>query len=101
LKYHEAGYDAFITGRCFIALVNYLGDISRFSEQLFECYLKICIFIFLEDIQSACNKAMAVHESSLITPFYQKYSIATTICSLSILSSFFKISFVRFYKGYS
>ncbi|XP_046462302.1 poly(A)-specific ribonuclease PARN-like isoform X2 [Daphnia pulex] len=48
LKEHEAGYDAFVTGRCLIALTNYLEDIS------------------------ASHKAAVVHESSLITPFYQK-----------------------------
>lgn len=25
-KFHEAGYDAYITGLCFIALSNYLGE---------------------------------------------------------------------------
>ena len=27
-KYHEAGYDAFITGLCFIAMSNRLGALS-------------------------------------------------------------------------
>ncbi|XP_057366976.1 poly(A)-specific ribonuclease PARN-like [Daphnia carinata] len=48
-KNHEAGYDAFITGRCFLAMANYL-----------------------EDISSSQSKTTAVHESSFITPFYQK-----------------------------
>ncbi|TRY79724.1 hypothetical protein TCAL_13099 [Tigriopus californicus] len=28
-KYHEAGYDAFITGLCFIAMSNHLGTLSK------------------------------------------------------------------------
>uniref|UniRef100_A0A0P4ZJM5 Poly(A)-specific ribonuclease PARN n=1 Tax=Daphnia magna TaxID=35525 RepID=A0A0P4ZJM5_9CRUS len=48
-KNHEAGYDAFITGRCFVAMANYL-----------------------EDISSSQSKTAAVHESLLVTPFYQK-----------------------------
>ncbi|KAI9559432.1 hypothetical protein GHT06_013420 [Daphnia sinensis] len=48
-KNHEAGYDAFITGRCFIAMANYL-----------------------EDISASKSKTAAVHESQLVTPFYQK-----------------------------
>jgi hypothetical protein len=25
-RYHEAGYDAYVTGLCFISMANYLGN---------------------------------------------------------------------------
>ncbi|KYN27188.1 Poly(A)-specific ribonuclease PARN [Trachymyrmex cornetzi] len=31
-KYHEAGYDAYITGLCFIALSNYLGKLQHIEN---------------------------------------------------------------------
>ena len=33
-KYHEAGYDAFITGLCFIAMSNRLGALSLSYNKL-------------------------------------------------------------------
>ena len=33
-KFHEAGYDAYITGLCFIALTNYLGSLIFLNSNI-------------------------------------------------------------------
>ncbi|KAG5319117.1 PARN ribonuclease, partial [Acromyrmex heyeri] len=51
-KYHEAGYDAYITGLCFIALSNYLGQYNISGTNIIIIYylmhhFHLMIYLFL------------------------------------------------------
>ena len=38
-KYHEAAYDAYITGLCFISMANYLGNYFTVQSILWCLYM--------------------------------------------------------------
>jgi len=57
-RFHEAGYDAFITGLCFIAMANRFGDLCSSSDKQTSKSLK--------------NKSQVLPDNPLLAPFYNK-----------------------------
>jgi len=57
-RFHEAGYDAYITGLCFIAMANRLGDLCLASDK--------------QSSKAHNNKSQVLPDSPLLSPFYNK-----------------------------
>ena len=58
-KYHEAGYDAFVTGLCFIGLSNRLGALSQDRDA----------------VHAASGEPRVPPDSPLLTPFLNKLNL--------------------------
>lgn len=43
-KYHEAAYDAYITGLCFITMANHLGNIVKTIHSIIMVFINITLF---------------------------------------------------------
>lgn len=78
---HEAGYDAYITGLCFISMANYLGNAQshwsclhikkKKSSEYMLCNL-VCSTLFTGSFLTP-PKAYISPRSKLIEPFFNKY----------------------------
>lgn len=74
---HEAGYDAYITGLCFIAMANYLGNHWFFSHRKFQFrYLILNLAFPFTGSFLTPPKAYISARSKLIEPFFNKYVIS-------------------------
>lgn len=76
---HEAGYDAYITGLCFISMANYLGNAYNHTEPVCKYVMsKYMLFnLVLLDMLFTGSfltppKAYISARSKLIEPFFNK-----------------------------
>lgn len=77
-KSHEAGYDAFITGICFIAMGSYLGE-SRIYKYHHLSNNSSFVFLSPRGNCSECNKRMPSSIAASYAIFPKVFSYITLI----------------------
>ena len=76
-KSHEAGYDAFMTGLCFISMSNFLGNslVNFYFSHLYVLVVLICANFLLKMVPGKLSESplgTVLPDSAFILPFIQK-----------------------------
>ena len=69
-KAHEAGYDAFLTGLCFISMCNFLGNVEKKQKQTQLRPKSADGKVRAGDLSDSYERILP--DSSFIPPFLQK-----------------------------